>query len=156
LESHVYTAYRETCLDIATRLDAASSPATDQPHYVSRTGLMKGVYRYRGEQHIEAFMRTKGARVSHPEAMSRRDQLSAYASHRRVFGVIGSAMHNVVFAPGPTAASYFAPSWVNPTCFLIDRVAGVDSAYVRATGMLDNLQAVRDRIGKLLPGLAKR
>src|SRR5690606_20428532 len=100
LESHGHTAFRSTCTFIAKRLGAYRPVRSSQPLYVSRTALTKGVYLYDGEVKIEQYFVKRGARVIHPESMSLAEQYSAFNSHDRIFGLVGSSMHNLAFAEG--------------------------------------------------------
>lgn len=150
LESHVFRHFRLTCLHLARTLGVASAQPSNQPLYVSRMALKKGVYRYSGEGLIEDFMRKKGARIVYPETMTLREQYAAFTQHSRIFGVTGSAMHNVVFAEGPREVVYLGPNWINLTCCLIDSVSDVTSTYVRATTWNDPIISLKERIEKRL------
>jgi hypothetical protein len=148
LESHGYSAYRRTCNLIAANLGAHRHERSSQPLYVSRTALAKGVYRYEGEEEIERFFLRRGANVIHPESMSIAEQFKAFSTHNRIFGIIGSGMHNIAFSRDPGRIVYFTPSWVNSTCLLIDHLSGASSTYVRATTWIDPFASLAGRVLK--------
>jgi capsular polysaccharide biosynthesis protein len=111
------------------RSDFPPSP-TDQPLYLSKTKLRRGVSKILNEIEIESYLRAKGARIIYPETMDILDQLAAVASHQMVVGVEGSALHTVVIDPRPKQILCISHSdRINSNYVLIDKGRRNDSVY---------------------------
>jgi capsular polysaccharide biosynthesis protein len=150
LNSHVFKKYREICQKIAEGTGAFGKTATDQPLYISRRALSSGVASYRGEEKLESFLFNRGVRVVHPQRLSFDQQVELFNRHRRILGILGSGMHNLVFSLNSRKVVYFTPHWVNPTCLLIDKCFGMDSVYVQSCTKRDRWRYYINPISKML------
>jgi len=141
---------------IAVGLGAREHKQTDQPLYVSRRLLDFGKDRYIGEDKIEAFLAARGARVIHPQDMPFREQVRVFNEHRRIFGMIGSGMHNIVLALQPKELTYFTTHLINDNFFLVDKCFGADSTYVMACTSTDRYRVLLGDLTKGITGRRKR
>ena len=104
--------------------------ATDpRPVYVSRSRLATDARAVAGEAALEPALAAAGHRVVHPGTLSTAEQLEVFASHRRYAGVIGSAMHNILFNAAPEVV-YLTDGEPNLNFLMCDELVGADSLYV--------------------------
>jgi hypothetical protein len=156
LESHVHTAYHETCMWLADSAGIKRHEESAQPVYISRRRLRKGIYYYAGEDELEQFFQRNGAKIIYPETMQVREQLALFRSHKNFFGIAGSGLHNIAFSDLRPRVHYFTPRWINPTCFLLDGVTGASTTYVVSTKRGEIIKAGLERFAKKIPFLAAR
>ena len=102
--------------------------------YVSRSRLATDARAVAGESALERALAAAGHRIVHPETLSTPEQLEVFSSHRRYAGVIGSAMHNVLFNAGPEVV-YLTDGEPNLNFLMCDELVGADTLYV---GCLDH------------------
>lgn len=152
MDSHVFSRYRTLCERLATGIVPTRVPMTDQPLYISRRNLSAGVTQYAGEAAIEEFLVSRGARVIHPQMMSFEEQVRVINQHKRIIGIIGSGMHNLVFSLQPKTLTYLTPHWINPTCFLIDKCFDVESTYIQACSVRDRFRSLYNRVAAKMFG----
>jgi capsular polysaccharide biosynthesis protein len=153
LNSHIHTQYRTLMEKIAVGLGAREYKQTDQPLYVSRRKLDFGKDRYIGEDKIEGFLAERGARVIHPQEMPFREQVKVFNEHRRILGMIGSGMHNIVLALQPKELTYFTTHLINDNFFIVDSCFEADSTYVKACPAIDRYRVL---VGDLVKGITGR
>ncbi len=151
LESHAFTGLSEALAPLVSHSLGGGVAPRSEPLYFSRAKLKKGVYRYKGEEQLEDRLRARGVRILHPETMTVPEQIRAVNAHAHILGIIGSAMHNVMFARTPRRLTYLTPRWVNPTCLLLDRCFDAQSRYVQVCDRSDMLHAGWSRVRKRLP-----
>ena len=128
--SHIFTQYKMLCDSIAARYSEVTT--TEQPLYLSRRLLTKGVRYYQGEEKLEALLVDRGVRVVHPQLLPFDEQLRVINTHRHILGIMGSAMHTIAFSVTPGKVVYLAPGWVHNNYFLIDSCTGLKSSYINA------------------------
>jgi hypothetical protein len=155
LESHVFSGFRDSLVPLIEQGVNSTSSRSDQPVYFSRTRLRKGVYFYHGEDVLEARLKEQGVRILYPETMSVFEQIRVVNTHAHVIGIIGSGLHNSIFARSDLRVTYLTPRWVNPTCLLLDRCFDIDSTYVQVCDPSDVLRAQWARVRKRIPLLPK-
>ena len=101
--------------------------ATDpRPVFVSRSRLATDARVVAGERTLERALAAAGHRIVHPETLSTPEQLEVFSSHRRYAGVIGSAMHNVLFNAGPEVV-YLTDGEPNLNFLVCDELVGANS-----------------------------
>jgi len=156
LNSHIHTSYRAFVGKLATALGAADARPTDQPLYVSRSGLAFGKDKYRGEEQIEAFLQQKGVRVIHPQKIPFVEQVGIFNAHRRVLGTIGSGMHNIVLSLNTKTMTYFTAYDINDNYFLVDKCFGADSTFVMSCRRSDRARVLLGNLKKGVLGKRNR
>ncbi|GEM_PF-3330261 len=71
-------------------------------------------------------------------------------------GIIGSAMHNVMFSQTRPSLHYLTPRSITQTCLLLDEVFASRSEYARVTGLSDDLAALPKKLRRILPAVRSR
>lgn len=108
-----------------------SSP---HPLYLSKARLGRGLSSIFNEAEIDAVLSDRGVDVIHPECMSFAEQVHALASHRRIWGSVGSAFHTMLFAPGGRQVrGVVLGDVLNSNYLLIDRGRGNVAEYKAAS-----------------------
>lgn len=116
---------------------AGDSPPATRHLYVSRR--LHDVcnptrYRYVNEADLEERYRKAGFEIVYPELLSMIEQARLFRSAALCVGLVGSAMHNVVFCrPGTRVVYINHESHLNFTYPLIDKLKGINSTYIQAT-----------------------
>lgn len=132
-QSHIYTAYRDTLRQIARTLGAEDVQPTDQPLYLSRTLVTKGVRQFVGEEHIESFLAERGARIVHPQNLPFAEQLQLINSHQTVIGFQGSQLSILVASLAPKTVVLLTPNRPWGSNIVKDRCYEHNSTYIRAS-----------------------
>ena len=156
LNSHIHTSYRAFVQQLAVALGAEKARPTDQPLFVSRSGLAFGKDRYRGEERIEAYLEQKGVRVIHPQKIPFVEQVQIFNAHRRILGTIGSGMHNIVLSLNSKTMTYFTAHGINDNYFLVDRCFEADSTFVNACKRSDRARVLLGNLKKGILGKRHR
>lgn len=156
LNSHIHTAYRDFVGKLGAALGADEARPTDQPLYVSRSGLAFGKDKYRGEEKIEAYLEQKGARVIHPQKIPFVEQVRIFNAHRRVMGTIGSGMHNIVLSRNAKTMTYFTAHGINDNYFIVDKCFDADSTFVNACKRTDRARVLLGNVKKGITGKRNR
>jgi hypothetical protein len=130
--SHIYEAYKDTTHRIASEYLPINGSRTDQPLYVSRTLLRDSKRMHEDEEKIEAYFKSRGARILHPQLLTLEQQVEAFNRHKVIVGITGSAMHNIVFSMSPVVSVQFCGAWIFPVFFLNDACFRTRATYCRA------------------------
>ncbi|MGH7257117.1 MAG: glycosyltransferase 61 family protein, partial [Nitrospiraceae bacterium] len=126
-----HKAFKEMYLRITDRV-LGSSPVdtTDQPLYLSRTGLPPDVRSLFGESILEDVLRRNGVHIVHPERLDLAEQIYLINRHRVVLGPIGTAFHLLLFSRLANEATYFCTDSPNLSYGLCDVLNGTRAEYV--------------------------
>lgn len=135
LKSHVYDKYREilTRISRAFGAEVPASEQTDQPVYLSKTLNKQGVRHYIGEERVEAFLESRGARIVHPQLLPFAEQFRVVNQHRNVIGFQGSQMSNLVGALEPRNVVYFTDDQAWTGLFLMAKCYGHTASFVNVS-----------------------
>lgn len=99
----------------------------NRPVYVSRSRLPPRQRAVAGEGLLERHL--SDYRVVYPEKLSTAEQIEVFASHTTYVGMIGSAMHNILFNRSPEVV-YLTDGPPNPNFLLCDELVEANSLYV--------------------------
>lgn len=130
-----YFSHRNVCALIADSVlgDYFDRPQPGcRPIYFSRTKFKaRPVF---GEAELESQLRENGWEIVFPETMSVEDQIRIARKSNVYCGVIGSAMHNLIFSRPSTKVIYLErePSQKSTynTLEALDKVIGLDASYI--------------------------
>jgi hypothetical protein len=156
LESHVYKEVARGYSAMVHQCLSELPETIDQPVYLSRTQLRKGIYYYENEEQIEELMKELGVLVFYPEKMTVHEQVYLFNRYKNIISIIGSAMHNVLFSQTRPNMFYLTSEWVNPTCFLIDSCFSGSSTYVQVCKTPNSLGTQLEKIIKKLSSRPKQ
>jgi len=112
------------------------------PLYLSRSKLPLRLRKVHGEDQIEEFMCSIGAKISHPQLETVEQQIAAVNEHDVIIGCHGSALHNVLFrvANRPLRVVMFCASGLTPNSVnnyvMINKIKGIDAVYANALGTI--------------------
>ncbi len=115
----------------------STSATTDQPLYLSRERLSGGRRRASDESVLTARLRDKGFKVVCPETLSFVSQVRLVQRHRVIVGLLGSALHLVLFGPfanGMTVHLVDRETTVRSDYPVMDALTYRRSAYIACTG----------------------
>jgi capsular polysaccharide biosynthesis protein len=108
---------------------------TSQPIYVSRGQFPLRVVH--GEKPVEDLVARAGFRVVHPERLGIPEQIELANAAETYCGVLGSAMHNLMFARDPVTIHYIERTSNTPhtrrTFETLDRLMGHRNVFVNAS-----------------------
>jgi len=135
IRSYAHKCFRDPFESAATRLRTESG--TGSKLYISRSRWSRGAVN--GELEFESILEKEGFEVIHPQELSLVEQIRAYARASVFVGVIGSAMHNLLFSLDPKMVVYLTGrDRVNLNYFLVDAIKGVSSVYGRVNKDAEN------------------
>ena len=115
---------------------------TDQPLWLSRSGLGPGQRLAPGELALERELAAHGVRVMRPEEHTLQENITAILRHGTIMGFHGSALHSILFAQSPKrlfafgSLKLFQHNLNLQNYLLCDLVAGAQSCYVNSNGHL--------------------
>ncbi|QKL02600.1 DUF563 domain-containing protein [Pseudomonas sp. NY5710] len=132
-----FLSHRNVCATIAENVSGNYFDRPEEnarPIYFSRTKFrVRPVF---GEDELEAQLRENGWEIVYPESMSIEDQIKISRKSKVYCGVIGSAMHNLIFSRPGTKVFYIErePSQKSTynTLEALDKVIGLDPYYIPA------------------------
>ena len=131
IQSKAHKAFKEMYLRITDRvLGSSHIDTTDQPLYLSRTGLPPNVRALFGESLLEDVLRRNGAHIVHPERLDLTEQIRLINRHRVVLGPIGTAFHLLLFSRLANEATYFCTDSPNLSYGLCDVLNGTRAQYL--------------------------
>lgn len=130
--SSAWTAFKQLCEGMAERALTNRPVPTDQPVYLSRTGLDDTKRAVLGEDQLERLLRTEGFLIVRPETLSIHEQIALYNRHRWIVSSVGSACHTRVFSLVSNTLVTLAPGLINENHILCDMLCEGDAHYVRA------------------------
>jgi capsular polysaccharide biosynthesis protein len=124
--------HREMLRPFATAyraLDPHQEESGGRPVYLSRSGMENGVVM--GEHLVEQALEQEGFRVVHPERLLLDRQIATVVAAPIVVGILGSALHTMLFAPEPKRAVYLRREGRTTANYvMIDQLLGNRSSYL--------------------------
>ena len=107
-----------------------ATAASDQPLYLSRAHLAPGFRRLNGEAEVEYELGRRGAKIFHPEVHTITEQIRIINAHDVVAGMVGSALHLLLFSLTRKTVVYFEPrEWTSANYPMIDKAMGHSSKF---------------------------
>jgi hypothetical protein len=138
LDREVHIQFKQLCDTIAAGAVGDSAERTDQPLYLSRSGLDPASSRtVLGEEQLENFLLGQGFRVVHPERLPVPEQIVLLNRHRTIVASMGSACHSRVFSIPATDLVVLCPERFNPNYLLCDLLNGGSTHYVNVLSVPD-------------------
>jgi len=98
-----------------------------RPVWVSRSRLPPPRRAIAGEKVLEEHL--ADWRIVHPQELSMAEQIEVFSKHTTYAGMIGSAMHNILFSRSPRV-TYLTVGEPNLNFLMCDELVGADSLYV--------------------------
>jgi hypothetical protein len=131
--SHIFKQYRDVCQNLIGSLDLTKIKTTDRPLYLSRRLLNRGARKVVGEELLEELLLRNGFHVVHPQFLSIEEQIYLINRHEHIVGIVGSAMHNLVFSLSPKTITYIASeNNLPPSYIMLDKLCQNRSTYVNS------------------------
>lgn len=129
--------HRQVCAAVADGVEAdyfSSPPSDARPIYFSRTKFrVRPVF---GERELEEELRKNDWEIVYPETLTVEQQIKISRKSNVYCGVIGSAMHNLVFSRSGTKVFYVEREPSQKTTYntleSLDKVIGLDAKYIPA------------------------
>jgi hypothetical protein len=132
-----YTEFKRLCERMEDHATGAIRPPTEQPLYLSRTGLDSTRRSVIGEAWLEALLEREGFLVVRPESLPIQEQIALFNRHTWIVSTTGSACHTRLFARRPTNFVTITPESFNENHVLCDMLCEGNSHYVNALIMPD-------------------
>jgi FkbM family methyltransferase len=125
-----------TCFNRIGRLLCPEPPptASGPPIYLTKANVKSGISHYVNEADFIARLAKAGVEIISPETLPLREQIRIFMGRRTVTGLIGSAFHTALFAPGRKSLilNYEPVVWSNQ--ILIDNANRGHSTFVCEAG----------------------
>jgi FkbM family methyltransferase len=125
-----------TCFNRIGRLLCPEPPraAAGPPIYLTKANVKSGISHYVNEAEFIARLAKSGVEIVSPETLPLREQIRIFMGRRIVTGLIGSAFHTALFAPGRQCLilNYGPVVWSNQ--ILIDKANRGASTFVCEAG----------------------
>jgi hypothetical protein len=134
LRSEGYEIHRLLPENVAARLLVHAPKTTAQPLYLSRAKLRKLMYRPANEAQLMEILAEKGYAIAFPERLTLQQQIHLINKHETIIGLMGSALHGVLFDLSPEASR-------NLVC-LAEKVSSAESR-VQTYMVIDMIKAVK-------------
>jgi capsular polysaccharide biosynthesis protein len=134
LRSEGYEIHRLIPERVAARLLVKAPERTAQPLYLSRAKLRKLTYMPANEDRLMEILAEKGYAIAYPERLTLEQQIYLINKHDTIIGLMGSALHGVLFDLSPEASK-------NVVC-LAEKVSSVDSR-VRTYMVIDMIKSIK-------------
>lgn len=111
--------------------------------YLTRSGL--GAGRILGEEQVERVFERQGFRIVSPEKLKFSEQVAMAQGIEDVGGVLGSALHSLVFSENPRCTVLLRDKnkRVLQNYFIIDELAGIDATYIDSGAEKDTASGLR-------------
>lgn len=108
--------------------------------YLTRTKLGKG--RVEGEEAVEAVFSKRGFSIVSPEMLTFSQQISLSRELEHVGGIMGSAMHNLIFSSGTKSTLLTREHNIKilGNYLIVDEASRLDATYVNAAAAVDEGQ----------------
>jgi hypothetical protein len=147
--NYIYQKYRDICQYLTKSLDLNSIKQTERPLYLSRRLLARGARRIGGEELLEELLLKNGFHVVHPQFLSLEEQIYLINRHKHIVGIVGSALHSLVFSLTPKIVTYIASEFNLPVSYvMLDKLCQNQSTYVNSYTPLKANSGVRDITGE--------
>lgn len=145
--SHIYTAYQQLFNKLAFEFGAEKLKQTDQPLYLSRSLVPRGMRTYIGEEKIEDFLAKRSVYIAHPEQLPFTEQIRLVNKHRHILGFQGSQMYNIAGALEPKKVTLMADENLYPDWFLVNKCFEHDATFANVCRRMDSPAS---RLGRIL------
>jgi capsular polysaccharide biosynthesis protein len=131
--SYIFKQYQDTCSRLTNSLDLNNIQQTDRPLYFSRRLLNRGARKIAGEELLEELLLKNGLHVVHPQFLSIEEQIYLINRHKHILGIVGSALHTLVFSLSPKTVTYIASeNNLPPSYIMLDKLCQNQSTYVNS------------------------
>jgi len=131
LKSEAFLAYKQLCVRMAERVAWSRGNMSDQPVYLSRSGLNSKRQRSMlGEERLERLLEAEGVRVVRPETLPIPDQIALFNTHQWIIAPMGSACHGRLFATRKTSLIMLCRNRLTPNLPLCDSLSEGPAFYV--------------------------
>ena len=117
-----------------TKSVLSARPSTSQPLYFSRRLLNSRQRKVINEYELEKKLHDNGFAICFPEKLSLQQQIYLINKHEVVVGVIGSALHNILFDTSPRRYIVYLGDrgYINTNFLMIDAIKSANSVYIGA------------------------
>lgn len=133
-----YLEFRTLCQQISERAVPDLGPSTDQPAYLSRSGLGEVSRRMLvGEKRLERLFEDEGFLVVRPETLPIAEQIAIFNRHRWIVAPLGSACHTKLFCRRPCNLLVLSKPQLNPNYLLCDQISEGTSHYANVLSSAD-------------------
>jgi capsular polysaccharide biosynthesis protein len=131
LKREAYREYKNLCVRLAERVTSQRGVPSDQPVYLSRSGLPSNERRaLLGERRLEGLLESHGIRVVRPETLPIVKQIKLFNKHKWIIAPMGSACHGRLFAKHSTNLVMLCRSDFTTNFALCDRLSDGMAYYV--------------------------
>jgi capsular polysaccharide biosynthesis protein len=126
-----HTVFKQLYMRMTDRALGRKRPSvTQQPLYLSRTGLSELQRTTAGEAVLEEALASSGFRIVHPERLALEEQIRLVNEHQVIVGSIGSAFHLLLFSRLENEAVYFSCGLPGLSFALCDALNGTRAHYL--------------------------
>jgi capsular polysaccharide biosynthesis protein len=133
LNGHIFQQYRNIGRHLASSLHLEEIKPIDRPLYLSRRLLDRGNRQIIGEETLEDLLIKNGFYIVHPQLLSVAEQIYLFNRHKYIVGILGSALHNLIFSLAPKTVTYIASKHNLPISYLLlDTLFQNCSTYINA------------------------
>lgn len=153
IDSHMYMKFREFFSGLALIFGADKVKKTEQPLYLSKSAVTRGVRQFIGEEKVEQFLAERGVKIVHPERLPFSEQMRVVNQHRHIIGFQGSQFATIGSTLEPVTAIFFTDQDIKGGMFLIPKAAGHDATYVNVCQMTD---VIRTRYKDLMVKITRK
>ena len=106
------------------------------PIYVSRSRLKRQQDVVEGEVELESHLVRAGIEIVHPQELSLERQVQLFSSRNIFIGVLGSALHSILFNwRNDSNTIILCPQSVNTNYFLVDELVKTRATYIRCVDL---------------------
>ena len=133
LARRVYTCFDRPHRHVAEILGRLPNTRTfSRPIYLSRTALGSGHRALEGEDLLQAELAQAGYEIVHPQTLPFVQQVALFQSDVPIVGVIGSALHPLLFRIAEQRArlAMLSDDYVHQRFMLQDAIKSVDTTYI--------------------------
>ena len=119
IEDHSgYEAFAQMCNNIGREaLAGIKIDAADDPIYLSKSKLTRGLGRFINEYELEEELEWRGVKILHPQEISLVDQIKLFIQNRIIVSTASSALHTSMF------------SWNRPKLIVISHLENISSNF---------------------------
>lgn len=133
-ENHfAHHALARFCNDLGERYGEQMTDSA--PLYLTRSGFQSQMRVILGEDEVATRLHHAGFMVISPEALSIRQQIGLFSSHRPTAGFVGSAFHNSIFCARPIGVALCCDGLVSSNYVLMDQVNRARMIYAQTPGI---------------------
>src|SRR5262249_25710712 len=129
-----FEAHRLIPEGVAARVVAGPPTRTSQPLYMSRKLVGRSQRRIVNEHLLEERLLARGYKVVHPEKLTLEEQIRLINAHETVVGMLGSALHGILFDLSPAShrnlVCFCDNNMIDLTYILMDAIKSYNTAYI--------------------------